>query len=78
MCVIANRHYDFMDTYGHGKRVSFDKTMKKKPTDAIVKASKPKRTAKGPEPERLKIEGGWIQAVDHTLKVKRPASGWPK
>jgi hypothetical protein len=35
------------------------------------------RTAKGPEPERLKIED-WIQAVDHTLKVKRPATGWAK
>jgi hypothetical protein len=49
-----------------------------KKTNNIAKASKPKRTNKGPEPERLKIEGDWIKAVDHTLKVKRPASGWPK
>jgi hypothetical protein len=57
--------------------------MKKKPTDAIVKAKaaspgKPERTAKGPEPERLKIEGDWVQAIDHTLTVKRPPQGWPK
>jgi hypothetical protein len=54
--------------------------MKKKQQSAIVKASepKPKRTEKGPEPERLKIEGGWVQAVDKSLAVKRPASGWPK
>ena len=32
----------------------------------------------GPEPERLKIEGDWIEAVDKALTVKRPANGWPK
>jgi hypothetical protein len=63
--------------------MSFDKFMKNKPTDAILKASepkpeKPKRTTKGPEPARLKIEGDWIQAIDKSLEVKRPASGWPK
>jgi hypothetical protein len=57
--------------------------MNKKHQDAIVKATdrsapKPKRTAKGPEPERLKIEGDWEKAIDHTLRVKRPPSGWPK
>ena len=55
--------------------------MKKKPDEAIVKAiepDKPKRTAKGPEPERLKIEGDWIQAIDKSLEVKRPPGGWPK
>jgi hypothetical protein len=57
--------------------------MKKKPADAIVKTSepkpeKPKRTAKGPEPARLKIEGNWIHAIDHTLAVNRPPGGWPK
>ena len=36
------------------------------------------RTIKGPEPERLKIEGNWIQAVDKSLAVKRPPTGWPK
>ncbi|MGO8836622.1 MAG: hypothetical protein ACLQAH_17130 [Limisphaerales bacterium] len=57
--------------------------MKKKQPDAIVKASAPKLRAKskskrGPEPERLKIEGNWIHAVDHSLAVKRPPGGWPK
>jgi hypothetical protein len=36
------------------------------------------QTKKGPEPERLKIEQDWVSAVDHALKVKRPAKGWPK
>jgi hypothetical protein len=54
--------------------------MKKNQTDAIVKASepKPKRTRKGPEPERIKYEGNWIHAVDVALKAKRPPGGWPK
>ena len=46
--------------------------MKKKPK---AKKAKP---AKGPEPERLKIEGDWVAAVDKALTVKRPATGWPK
>jgi hypothetical protein len=45
--------------------------MKKKP-----KAKKPK-PIKGPAPERLKIEGDWVSAVDYALKVKRPKGGWP-
>jgi len=49
------------------------KPKKKKP-----KESPPVAVVKGPEPERLKIEGDWIAAVDHALKVKRPAKGWPK
>jgi hypothetical protein len=44
----------------------------------IVKASAPKWTKKGPEPEQLKIEGNWIHAIDRSLAVKRPAKGWPK
>lgn len=47
---------------------------KKKPKGA---AQQPK-LIKGPEPERLKIEGDWIAAVDKALKVKRPETGWPK
>ena len=58
------------------------KTMKKKPTDAIVKASeaKPHRTAKGPEPERLKITGfrNWENAVSAAMRKPKPPSGWPK
>jgi len=56
--------------------------MKKNQTDAIVKASaaKPKRTVKGPEPERLKISGvaNWEDAVGIAMKKKKPASGWPR
>ncbi len=28
-------------------------------------------------PERLKIEGDWEQAVEKALKKPRPKSGWP-
>ena len=58
--------------------------MKKKPADAIVKASQPKLRAKskqkrhGPEGDRMKIEGNWIHAIDQALTVKRPPGGWPK
>jgi hypothetical protein len=48
----------------------------------MTKKKKPKASAsvvtKGPEPARLKISGDWIGAIDHALKVKRPAKGWPK
>jgi len=38
------------------------------------------RTAKGPEPERLKITGvkRWEDAVSIALRKKKPARGWPK
>jgi len=32
----------------------------------------------GPEPEILKIEGDWKDAVKKALSKKRPAEGWPK
>ena len=41
--------------------------MKKKPEEAIVKASEPEvkpANVKGPEPERLKVEGDWGKAID--------------
>jgi hypothetical protein len=41
------------------------------------KPSKPK-AKRGPKPDVLKIEGGWIAAVDKALAKKRPAGGWPK
>lgn len=59
--------------------------MKRKKPDNIIKASdrsapKPKRTTKGPEPERLKISGvaNWEDAVGIAMKKKKPASGWPR
>jgi hypothetical protein len=39
---------------------------------------KPLRTTKGPEPERIKFNGNWVDAVDIALKAKRPPTGWPK
>jgi hypothetical protein len=35
------------------------------------------RTAKGPEPERLKINGDWKSAVRTAMKKPKPAGGWP-
>ncbi|MCA9281713.1 MAG: hypothetical protein KDA30_06710 [Phycisphaerales bacterium] len=38
----------------------------------------PKRGPKpGPDPERLKIDGDWKDAVKESLKKKRPEGGWP-
>jgi len=58
--------------------------MKKKKPDQIIRASVPRPRKKssqsrhGPEPERLKIEGNWVSAIDQALKKKRPPGGWPK
>jgi hypothetical protein len=35
----------------------------------------PKR---GPEPDRLKINMDWKEAIKMSLQKKKPASGWPK
>ena len=32
----------------------------------------------GPEPERLKIDGNWKDAIGRALKKERPEGGWPK
>ena len=37
---------------------------------------KPKKP--GPEPERLKIEGNWEDAIKQSLEKKKPSQGWPK
>lgn len=47
---------------------------KKKPEKP--KAPAPKK--RGPEPERVKITGDWMQAVGEALKAKKPATGWPE
>lgn len=31
----------------------------------------------GKEPERLKVEGDWQDAVRRSLGVKKPTEGWP-
>jgi hypothetical protein len=46
----------------------------KKPKPSMAK----QKRKHGPEPERLKIEGDWIAAVDAALTVKRPPGAWPK
>lgn len=35
------------------------------------------RNQPGPEPERLKIEGPWGDAVKRALRTPRPPEGWP-
>ena len=32
----------------------------------------------GPEPERPKLEGDWMQAVGNALKKKKPETRWPE
>ena len=32
----------------------------------------------GPDPERLRLEGPWEEAVGKALGRKRPVGGWPK
>jgi hypothetical protein len=32
----------------------------------------------GSEPERLKIEGDWVEAMKRALGKKRPPEGWPR
>jgi hypothetical protein len=46
--------------------------MKKKVT------KKSSKKARGPEPDRLKIEGDWKSAVKKSLGKKKPPEGWPK
>jgi len=41
------------------------------------KAKKPRRPP-GPQPEILKIQGNWKDAVKKALSVKKPVEGWPK
>ena len=40
------------------------------------KGHKPVRT--GPEPERVKGDGDWQQAVKRALRKKNPPEGWPR
>jgi len=42
---------------------------------ATKKSSKKPR---GPEPDRLKLEGDWKTAVKKSLAKKKPLEGWPK
>lgn len=33
---------------------------------------------RGPEPQRLKIEENWQDAIKQSLQKKKPSEGWPK
>jgi hypothetical protein len=37
-----------------------------------------KKKQPGPDPERLKIEGDWEDAVKKAMGKKRPKEGWPE
>jgi len=37
-----------------------------------------KKSAPGPEPARLKLEGDWKQNIKEALAKKRPEEAWPK
>lgn len=39
---------------------------------------KRQRKPPGPEPEVLKIEGDWKEAMRKLISKKRPVNGWPK
>jgi hypothetical protein len=56
--------------------MSGKKAERKKPVAYKLRGGK--LTRKGPEPERLKINMGFGDAVSTALKKKRPAGGWPK
>jgi hypothetical protein len=49
-----------------------------KKTKGKKTTTKPKQSRHGPEPERLKISGDWVAAIDTALAKKRPPEGWPK
>lgn len=42
------------------------------------KIKKQRNGKPGPEPELLKVDGGWEDAVKKSLKKKRPPKGWNK
>ena len=35
------------------------------------------RAKSGPEPERLKLDGDWEEAMGEAMKKPRPEDGWP-
>jgi hypothetical protein len=52
--------------------------MKKIKGKKSITKSKGKQSRHGPYPERLKISGDWVAAIDTALAKKRPPEGWPK
>jgi hypothetical protein len=49
------------------------KKKSRKPGVAVRKGAK-----RGPKEDRLKIEGGWKDAMRRSLDKKKPEGGWPK
>jgi hypothetical protein len=43
-----------------------------------MKSRQKTKITPGPKPERLKIDGNWVEFVKKSLTVKKPAKGWPK
>ena len=41
-------------------------------------ASEPDEFKPGPDPERLKVEGDWEEAVKKAMRKKNPPRGWAK
>lgn len=37
-----------------------------------------KKKKPGPDPDHLKLEGDWEDAMKKALEKKRPKEGWPK
>jgi len=52
--------------------------MKPKKTRTASAKRKPQRKTPGPKPDVLKIEGDWQDAMNKSLRKKKPAVGWPK
>jgi hypothetical protein len=48
------------------------------PKTTNPKKPKKERSAPGPKPDTLKIEGDWKAAVKKSLTKKKPPEGWPK
>jgi hypothetical protein len=49
---------------------------------ASKEETKPTKVTKsgtpGPQPDRLKIDRNWKEAVKQSFEKKKPAEGWPK
>ena len=53
---------------------------RKESRSSATRPANPHRTAKGPEPERFKIEGygKWEDAAAALVRKQKPPGGWPK
>jgi hypothetical protein len=49
-----------------------------KAIDEATGVKRAKRIKRGPEPERLKIDGDWEDAIATALQKPKPLGGWPK